>query len=76
MLCVEVIVSIRKSNDFHIPARTNPCYPRLRRRIVGNLQFSSSIWFMPWETIAIVRGESKPVVACQTRDYSSLLSLF
>ena len=61
MLCSEVIVSIRKSNDFHLPGRISLCYHRLRMRIMGNLQLYQSIWFMPWEVIAIVRGESKPV---------------
>lgn len=33
-------------------------------------------WFIPWEAVAVVRGESKPVIACQIRDCSSLLFLF
>lgn len=75
MLCSEVIVSIRKSNNFHTPVRTNPSHHRLKR-IMENLQLYQSASFMPWEVIAVERGEAKPVIACPTRDYSSLLFLF
>lgn len=41
----------------------------------GNHQPCRSSWFLPQEVTEVVRHESKPVIAHQTRDYSSLLFL-
>jgi hypothetical protein len=72
----KLLFSIRKSNAFPTPAMIKPCYHRLGIRMKGNFQLSKSIWFMPLEVIEVVRGEPKPVITCQERDYSSLLFLF